>query len=88
MSLTLTLQDDVAALLEAEASQQRQPVPVLASNLLRRALAAKPAAPPPSQEPFRIQPHPGKIAADIPPVKLNRLADELDTEARLKRQAP
>lgn len=85
MPLTLTLQDDVAALLEAEASQQRQSVPVVASNLLRRALAAKPAVPA-TEEPFRIQPHRAVFAPGIAPVKLNRLADELDAEAFFSRQ--
>ena len=86
MPLTLTIQDDVAALLEAEAVQRQQSVPVVAMSLLRRALAANTAPesrPTSVGEPFRIQPHLGGFAFGVNPAKLTQLADELDLEVDL-----
>ena len=86
MPTTLTLDDDLARLLSAAARQKGQPVTEVAANLLRAALG-KPAPVPAPTEPYRIHPHNGTFAPGVPLTKLNRLADELDTEAFLARQA-
>ena len=88
MSVTLTLQDDLAVLLQAEAEEQHQPLPVVAAALLRRALTSRPPGKSPASTPFRVQPHRGTFVTGIRADKLNRLADELDSEAFLGRDAP
>ena len=85
MSLTLTLQDDVAALLQAEAEQQHQPLAKVATTLLLQALTSRRIPKKPSGATFRVQPHPGTLAPGVRPDKLNRLADELYTEALMNR---
>jgi hypothetical protein len=86
MPTTLTLDDDLAGLLRAAAQQKGKPVAEVAVNLLRTALG-KPTAASAESAPFRIRPHNGVFAPGVPLKKLNRLADELDTEAFLARQA-
>ncbi len=86
MPTTLTLDDDVARLLTAAAQQKGQPMTEVATNLLRAALG-KPAPVSAPTEPYRIHPHHGTFAPGVPLNKLNRLADELDTEDFLARQA-
>ena len=85
MPTTLTLDDDLARLLTAAAQQKGQPVTEVAANLLRAALG-KPAPASTPVEPFRIRPHSGTFAPGVPLQKMNRLADQLDTEAFLARQ--
>jgi len=85
MSVTLTLQDDLAALLQAEAEEQHQPLPEVAAALLRRALTSRPPGKRPTAMPFRVQPHRGTLASGLRADKLNRLADELDSEDFLSR---
>ncbi len=90
MPTTLTLDDDLARLLTAAAQQKGQPVTEVAANLLRAALGKSAPAPTPVSfpaEPYRIHPHHGTFAPGVPLTKMNRLADELDTEAFLARQA-
>lgn len=90
MPTTLTLDDELARLLTAAAQQKGQPMTEVAATLLRAALgkpAPAPAPVPAPTEPYRIHPHHGTFAPGIPLRKLNRLADELDTEAFLARQA-
>jgi hypothetical protein len=82
MATTLTLDDDLSSQLCSEAQQKGKPVAELAMNILRSALRKSPQAPA-SREPFRIRPHSGVFAPGISLQKLNRLADELDTEAFL-----
>ena len=84
MPTTLTLDDDLAGLLLTAAQQKGKPVAEIAMNLLRSALG-KPSPTPATTEPFRIRPHNGVFAPGVPLKKLNRLADDLDTEAFLNR---
>jgi len=85
MPTTLTLDDDLAALLRSAAQQKGQPVAEMAFSLLRTALS-KPAQSLPTSTPFRIRPHQGVFAPKVPLQKLNQLADELDVDAFLARQ--
>ncbi len=86
MPTILTLDDDLARLLSAAAQRKGQPVTEVAANLLRAALG-KPAPVSAPTEPYRIHPHNGTFAPGLALNKMNRLADELDTEAFLGRQA-
>lgn len=85
MPTTLTLDDDLAALLRSAAQQKGQPVAEMAFSLLRTALG-KPTLVSPASTPFRIRPHQGVFAPNVPLQKLNQLADELDVDAFLARQ--
>ena len=57
----------------------------VATTLLLQALTSRPTSKKLSGATFRVQPHPGTLAPGVRPDKLNRLADELDTEALLNR---
>lgn len=85
MPTTLTLDDDLAALLRTAAQQKGQPVAEVAFSLLRTALG-KPTPIFPASTPFRIRPHLGVFAPGVPLKKLNQLADELDVDAFLLQQ--
>ena len=90
MPTTLILDDDLARLLTTAAQQKGQPVTEVAANLLRAALGKTALAPTSASAPtetYRIHPHNGTFAPGVPLTKMNRLADELDTEAFLTRQA-
>ena len=84
MPTTLTLDDNLSALLSAAARQRGKPVTDLAIGLLQAALA-RPDPAPASPEPFRIRPHNGVFVSGVPLQKLGRFADELDTQALLAR---
>lgn len=86
MPTTLTIDDDLSVLLQAAAQEKGKPVTELASTLLRSALG-KPVPKHASATPYRIHPHHGVFAPGIPLKKLNRLADELDTDTFLALQA-
>lgn len=86
MPTTLTLDDDLAGLLRAEAERKAKPMPEIAMMLLRKALAKPAANAFKCAAPFRIQPQRGVFAPGVNLKKLNRMADELDTAAILAKQ--
>lgn len=86
MPTTITIDDDLAGLLQSAAQQKGRPVTEVAATLLRSALG-KPVTKTARTTPYRIHPHHGAFAPGISLTKLNRLADELDTDAFLGRQA-
>jgi hypothetical protein len=81
MRTTLTLDDDVARLLEAEAHRQRRSFKAVVNEALRRGLS-------PSGQPkvgtFKVKPVRGSLRRGLDPGALNRLADELDSEQAAK----
>ena len=89
MRTTLTLDPDVAALLEQEAHRLRQPFKQVVNDALRRGLTGggRRARLPP----FRIEPHVARLLPGIDRSSFNRLADELEVEAvvgKMARPAP
>jgi hypothetical protein len=83
MRTTLTLDPDVARLLEEEAHRQRKPFKQVVNEAIRRGLA--PAPGPRSQKRYRVRPHKTTLRPGIDAASLNRLVDELEDEAIIEK---
>jgi hypothetical protein len=79
MRTTLTLDPDVARLLEEEAHRQRRPFKQVVNEAIRRGLAPAPVGRSPGR--FRVRPHRTSLQPGIDAGSLNRLVDELEDEA-------
>jgi hypothetical protein len=79
MRTTLTLDDDVARLIEEAVHRERRPMKQIVNDALRRALAPRVAR----QEPYRLTPHESAVRPGFDPSGFNRLVDELEDEAIL-----
>lgn len=84
MRTTLTLDDDVARILEAEAHRQRRSFKEVVNEALRRGLSPGRAA---RATPFKVKVFPGRLRPGLDAGSLNRLADEVETEATIRRLA-
>ncbi len=78
MRTTLTLDDDVAALLREEAHRSKRPFKQVVNQAIRLGLRA--ASGPTEPRPFRVRARRLGLRPGIDPTKLNQLADELETE--------
>lgn len=83
MRTTLTLDPDVAQLLKEEAHRLRLPFKAVVNGAIRRGLAPGRAEPP--GERFQVRPHRTTLRPGIETGSLNRLADELEEEAAVRR---
>ena len=83
MRTTLTLDPDVARLLQEEAHRQRKPFKQVVNEALRRALAPASGARPPGR--FRVRPHRTTLRPGVDAGSLNRLVDELEVEAAVEK---
>ncbi len=81
MRTTLTLDPDVAMLLEKEMHRQRKPFKQVVNEALRRALGG--AGSSRRVPPYRVVPHEATLQPGVDRVGFNRLADELEDEAVL-----
>lgn len=79
MRTTLTLDADVARLLEEEAHRQRKTFKQVVNEAIRRGLAPSPNARAAAR--FRVRPHKTTLRPGIDAGSLNRLVDELEDEA-------
>jgi hypothetical protein len=79
MRTTLTLDGDVARLVEEAVHRERRPMKQIINDALRRALAPRVAR----REPYRLTPHESAVRPGFDPSGFNRLADELEDEAIL-----
>ena len=77
MRTTLTLDDDVARLLDDAVHRERRPMKQVVNDALRRALTP----PEGRREPYRLTPHESALRPGFDPAGFNRLADELEDEA-------
>lgn len=85
MRTTLTLDADVARMLEEEAHRQRKSFKEVVNDALRRGLTRSSG----KTVRFRVTPHTAKLQPGIDRASFNRLADELEDEALLlSRQGP
>jgi hypothetical protein len=75
MRTTLTLDPDVARLIQNAIHEERRPMKQIVNDALRRSLA-----PQPSGEQVRLVAHRSGIRPGIDLAKLNQLADELDDD--------
>lgn len=78
MRTTLTLDDDVARLLDDAVHRERRPMKKIVNDALRRALTPAVGGPP-----YRLIPHESSLRPGFDPAGFNRLADELEDEAIL-----
>ena len=85
MRTTLTLDPDVAALLEREAHRLRRPIKQIVNDALRRGLTG--TAKKSELKAFVISPHPGQLRVGIDRLALNRLADELEDSSVLAKRS-
>ena len=85
MRTTLTIDDDLAAILKREAASKGLSFKALVNDSLRKGLAKDQALP--SRKTFKVRPHPMGLRPGIDPTKLNQLADELEAEAYLEKRA-
>ncbi len=81
MRTTLTLDPDVARLLEEEAHRQRKSFKQVVNEAIRRGLTPTTRGRQPTA--YRVQPHKTTLRAGIDAQALNRLTDELEDEAVL-----
>lgn len=82
MRTTLTLDDDVARLLEAAMHRDRRTMKDVVNDTLRRGLGA-----PESVEPYQVQVHRTRLRPGIDPARMNQLADELEDDALITRMS-
>jgi hypothetical protein len=80
MRTTLTLEPDVARMLEEETHRARKPFKQVVNEALRRGLAGRGRE---SASRYRVQVHHAELAPGIDRAGFNRLADELDDAATL-----
>ncbi len=79
MRTTLTLDPDVARMLEDEVHRVRKPLKQVVNDALRRGLA--PASQSRPRKPYRVQTHTARLLPGLDRGRLNALADELEDNA-------
>jgi hypothetical protein len=82
---TLTLDPDVARLLEEEVHRARKSFKEVVNDAIRRGLA--PSARRPAAAPYRVRPHVTRLVAGVDPQRFNALVDELEDAALVSRKA-
>jgi hypothetical protein len=82
---TLTLDPDVARLLDEEVHRQRRPLKQVVNDALRRGLAPQPG--PARRRRFRVRAHATRLRPGIDITSLNRLVDELEDDAVIAKMA-
>jgi len=84
MRTTITLEEDVARLVDEEIHRTRSSFKEVVNDALRRSLGASSIAEP--QEPYRVRPHKTAFLPGWDRTRLNALADELEDDAVLATQ--
>ena len=83
MRTTLTLDPDVARMLEEEAHRQRKPFKQVVNEAIRRGLATRARARAAGR--YRVRPHKTTLRPGIDAASFNKLVDELEDEALIDR---
>ena len=86
MRTTLTLDPDVAHLLDEQVHRQRTSFKQVVNDALRRGLTG--TGPQAKLERFHVTPHAGKLQPGLDRLALNRLPDELEDEAVVRKLRP
>jgi hypothetical protein len=81
MRTTLTLDPDVARLLDEEVHRVRKPMKQVVNDALRRGLTSGTRAP---KKRYRVRPHGGRLLPGLDRGRLNALVDELEDAAVLR----
>ena len=77
MRTTLTLEDDVARLVEEQVHRTKSSVKQVVNDAIRAALAPRPAR----SAPYRVRVHHAALAPGLDLAGFNKLADELEDQA-------
>jgi hypothetical protein len=85
MRTTLTLDPDVARMIEEEVHRARKPFKQVVNELLRRGL--EPRTRKRDTKPYRVTPHAARLLPGIDRGRLNALADELEDDAVFAKSA-
>jgi hypothetical protein len=85
MRTTLTIDDDLAGILQKKASQEGNSFKAIVNNLLRAGIAASGDSSAP-RKPLKVVPRPLGLKTGYDPDKLNQLVDELEAEDFLRKQ--
>lgn len=83
MRTTLTLDPDVARLLQEEVHRQHKPLKQVVNDALRRGLS--PESSRRASKPYRVTPHRAELQPGFDRAGFNRLATELEDEALVAR---
>lgn len=86
MRTTLTLDPDVARMLEEEVHRQRKAFKEVVNDALRRGLA--PGVSERAPQPYRLKPHRAQLLPGFDRSSLNRLVDETEDQAILAKHLP
>ncbi|MEQ1841869.1 MAG: hypothetical protein ABL994_15800 [Verrucomicrobiales bacterium] len=86
MRTTLTLDDDLAGILQKKAIEEGRPFKAVVNSLLRAGIEAS-EGPSPLRESVKVTGRPLGLRPGFDPDKLNQLADELEGEDFLKRDS-
>lgn len=78
MRTTLTLEPDVARLVDEAVHRERRPMKQVVNDALRRALASER-----EHEPVSVVPHESAVLPGLDLARLNQLADELEDDSIL-----
>jgi hypothetical protein len=84
MRTTLTLDPDVARMIEEEVHRVRKPVKHVVNEALRRGLTGPAGRRP--RKAYRVQPHKARLMPGVDRGRLNALADELEDAAILAKR--
>jgi hypothetical protein len=82
MRTTLTLDADVVRMIQDEVHRQRKPFKQVVNDALRRALSHRSGAGPRPRT-YRVHVHDAKLLPGLDPGRLNALAEDLETQARV-----
>jgi hypothetical protein len=77
MRTTLTLDADVAQLIQDAAHRERRPIKQIVNDALRSGLTPRATR----QEPYRLTVHESAVRPGFDPAGFNQLVDELEDEA-------
>jgi hypothetical protein len=83
MRTTLTLDPDVAKMIEQEVHRVRKPLKQVVNEALRRGLTSSSSRRP--ARPYRVAAHRARLQAGVDRGRLNALADELEDSAVIRR---
>jgi hypothetical protein len=79
MRTTLTLDPDVARMIEQEVHRVRKPLKQVVNDALRRGLTSSTGPKPASR--YRVRPHTSRLMPGVDRARLNALADDLEDQA-------
>ncbi len=86
MRTTLTIDDDVAEILEKQSREENKPFEQVVNDALRRGTSARSGdgGEPSQKKPFRVKAHDGRWMAGDDPARLKEILEEMEVEDYLR----